>query len=150
MEKIGLENCTKIAPIQNGFGVKGGAEAIVHAVRAFTEAQHDTPMAIVKLDFKNAFNELFRKFLLKEIKDTAPSLYPMLYQAYGCPSRLFFGDVIIQSKRGTQQGDPCASAAFCIGLLRLTHSLSARLNAWFLDDGTIGDDIQTILDDLEK
>lgn len=45
-----------LAPIQNGFGVKGGSEAIVHAVRTFTQAQHDSPMAIMKFDFRNAFN----------------------------------------------------------------------------------------------
>lgn len=71
-------------------------------------------------------------------------------QAYSCPSSLFFGDATIKSKRGTQQGDPCAPVAFCLGIMRLTHSLRARLNAWFLDDGTIGDEIETILEDVEK
>lgn len=115
-----------LMPIQNGFGVKGGSEAIVHAVRSFTLAQHDTPMAIVKFDFRNAFNELFRKLLLSEVKEKAPSLYPMLRQAYSCPSSLFFGEAIIESKRGTQQGDPCAPVAFCLGIMKLTHSIQSR------------------------
>lgn len=139
-----------LAPIQKGFGIKGGAESIVHAVRTFIEAHHDSPTAILKFCFKNAFNELFRKLLLKSIKETARSLYPMLSQAYSCPSSLFFGDVIIDSKRGTQQGDPCASVAFCLAIMKLTHSLHSRLNAWFADDGTIGDNLETILDDVAK
>lgn len=98
----------RLAPIQNGFGIKGGAESIVHAVRTFAVANHNIPMAIIKFDYRNAFNEIFRKFLLNEIKVEAPSLFPMMQQAYRCPSDLFFGDVVIQSKRGTQQGDPCA------------------------------------------
>src|SRR5687768_12556382 len=93
----------KLAPIQNRFGVRGGAEAIVHAVRAFSEANHQSPMAIVKFDYRNAFNELFRRYLLEEIKIHAPSLFPMLQQAYRCPSDLLFGDTVIQSKRGTKQ-----------------------------------------------
>lgn len=115
------ELAQRLAPIQNGFGIKGGAEGIVHAVRAFSEAQHHSPMAIVKFDYRNAFNEIFRKYFLQEIKLEAPSLFPMLQQAYRCPSDLFFGDTVIKSKRGTQQGDPCASVAFCIALKRLTH-----------------------------
>lgn len=103
-------------------------------------------MAILKFDYRNAFNEIFRN----EIKIEAPSLFPMMKQAYRSPSDLYYGDVIIQSKRGTQQGDPCASVAFCIGLMRLTHSLSSILNTWFLDDGTIGDEFHVILNDIEK
>lgn len=124
-----------LKPIQNGFGVRGGSESIVHAVRAYSEASHEHPKAIVKFDFRNAFNEMFRKHLLAEVKTVA---FPMLQQAYRCPSNLFFGDVIIQSKRGAQQGDPCAPAAFSIGLMPLTHSLAAELNSWFLDEGAIG------------
>ena len=74
----------------------------------------------------------------------------MMQQAYRCPSNLHYGDVIIKSKRGTQQGDPCASVAFCIGMKRLTHALSSVLNAWFMDDGTIGDNFDVILKDVEK
>lgn len=123
---------------------------MVHAVRAFAKAQHHKPMAIVKFDYRNAFNELFRKYLFKEIMTEAPSLFPMMQQAYRCPSNLFFGDTIIQSKRGTQQDDPCTSVAFCIALKRLTHSLSSILNAWFFDDGSIGGEFHTILSDIEK
>ena len=74
----------------------------------------------------------------------------MMQQAYRCPSELYYGDITIQSQRGTQQGDPCASAAFCIALNRLTQSLSSILNAWFLDDGIIGDEFDKILLDIEK
>lgn len=64
----------RFSPTQNGFGIKGGAEAIVHAVRAFAEAHHPNPMAILKFDYRNAFNELFRKFLLGEVKKEAETL----------------------------------------------------------------------------
>lgn len=63
-----------LAPIQIGFGVKGGAEALIHAVRCFVKADHDKPMAIIKFDFKNGFNMLFRKLLLTEIAEICPEL----------------------------------------------------------------------------
>ena len=48
-----------LRPIQLGFGVKGGAEALIHAVRCLAKAKHTKPMVILKFDFKNAFNILF-------------------------------------------------------------------------------------------
>ncbi len=69
---------------------------------------------------------------------------------YERPSNLHYGESIIKSEKGAQQGDPCAPVAFCIGLRRLTHSLESRLNAWFLDDGTIGDEFPVILRDIER
>jgi len=54
------------------------------------------------------------------------------------------------SKRGFQQGDPLGPPGFCIGIMRMTHSLSSRLNGWFLDDGTIADVLSVVLDDISK
>lgn len=144
-------NLTKsLMPIQNGFGVKGGAEAIIHAIRTLVSTPHLEPLVFVKLDFTNAFNEMKRHYLLQEIKTEAPSLFPMLQQAYRCPSNLYYGDIVISSERGVQQGDPCGSPAFCIGLKRLSHSLSSRFNTWFQDDGTIGDVLNIVLNDIKK
>lgn len=140
----------KLKPIQLGFGVKGGAEALVHAVRSFCTAKHEGPMALVKFDFGNAFNMLFRKFMLGEVKDICPELLPLLQQAYRLFSNLYYLDEPLLSKRGFQQGDPLGPPGFCIGIMRMTHSLLSRLNGWYLDDGTIGDVLSVILDDIRK
>lgn len=79
-----------LRPFQLGFGIEGGCEAIIHAVRYVAETDHDIPMAIIKLDFKNAFNVMFRNRLLEEVKEICPELYPMLQQAYRCPSYLYY------------------------------------------------------------
>jgi len=71
----------KLKPVQLGFGVQGGAESLVHDVRRFCTADHDGPMALVKFDFSNAFNMLFRKFMLGEVKEICPELFPLLQQA---------------------------------------------------------------------
>jgi hypothetical protein len=49
----------KMAPVQLGFGVKWGSKASAHAVRRFL--QNIRPgQAVLKLDFKNAFNAISR------------------------------------------------------------------------------------------
>lgn len=139
-----------LCPIQLGFGVRGGAEALIHAVRCFAKADHAKPMAIIKFDFKNAFNMMFRKYLLTEVKEISPEIFPMIQQAYSSFSNLFYDEDIILSKRGVQQGDPLGPPGFCIGIMKMTHSLFSRLNGWYLDDGTIGDELSVLLTDIKK
>lgn len=140
----------KLKPHQLGYGAKGGAEAIIHAVRSFVNMNHDQPMALIKLDYINAFNMLLRQFLLDETKSISPGLLPMMNQAYGNYTNLYFNHQIILSKRGVHQGDPLGPPGFCIGISKLVKSLSSRLNGWYLDDGTIGDNFETIMVDLKK
>jgi len=140
----------KLKPVQLGFGVEGGAEALVYAVRKFCTFKHNGPMALVKFDFGNAFNMLFRKFMLGEVKDICPEFLSLMQQAYRLFSNLYFLDETLFSKRGFQQGDPLGPPGFCIGIMKMTHSLLSGLNGWFLDDGTIGDRISVILEDIKK
>ena len=55
---------TILAPRQLGFGVKGGAEAAVHAARSYLN-HLDSDSAMVKLDFRNAFNTVRRDRMLE-------------------------------------------------------------------------------------
>ena len=77
-----------LAPLQLGFGVHKGAEAVSHAARIYV--QNLTPdSALLKLDFTNAFNSLHRDRMFLAVRDLAPQL---LISAYGSPSSLFFKD----------------------------------------------------------
>jgi hypothetical protein len=67
----------KFEPIQLGVGSKGGAEAIVHAMRAFVEEYGDDPTySLLQNDVKNAYtNSADREIFLEETRKEAQGLY---------------------------------------------------------------------------
>ena len=87
-------------PVQVGVGVKGGAEAAVHAVRRFLDDMSDyyRDKVVVKLDFKNAFNCLRRDRMLEAVQEWIPELYAFCYNAYTCHP-LIICSAIQQSNR---------------------------------------------------
>lgn len=82
--------------IQVDFGVKGGVEVVVHV-----DTTHCKPMAIIKFDFNNAFN-MYRNYLLIEVKSNSLDIFPMFKQARGSQSNLYYNQDILLSKRGVQ------------------------------------------------
>ena len=44
-----------------------------------------------------------------------------------------------------QQGDPLSPALFALAIDEVTSKIKADLNIWYLDDGCIGGDPQTML-----
>ena len=110
-----------LAPRQLGYGVKGGAEAAVHAARLYLkELQHQ---CVLKLDFRNAFNTLRRDKMLQAVQSFAPDLLPFVHSSYSSSASLFWNDRIIQSAEGVQQGDPLGP------LLFLPHNLPISVSA---------------------
>ena len=59
-----------LTPRQLGFGVPNGAEAAVHAARCFLSTM-SSDQALVKLDFANAFNSVFRDRMLEVVHTLA-------------------------------------------------------------------------------
>lgn len=144
-ERMGNE----FRPKQLGYGTRGGCEAGVHAARHFVNYPHENIKVMVKLDFRNAYNEIERHPMLMATKDKCPEIFPFMYQCYAQPTWLSFGDFGILSQRGCQQGDPCGSAIFCIGIHDMVLSLDSEFNIWYIDDGSIGGDPDTVLTDLQ-
>ena len=103
---------------------------------------------LLKLDYRNAFNTLRRDHLLRVVKDKLPQLYPFIWQLYSAPSELYFGDTILQSATGVQQGDPLGPALFSLSIMSLTNSLSSPPNVWYLDDGTLGGTTEKVFADF--
>ena len=135
-----------LRPFQLGFGSPCGSEAIVHASRLFLRTINSG--LFLKLDFFNAFNTVNRSTILQAAADRIPHLFPIIAQGYGSPSHLLFGDNIIPSAHGLQQGDPLAPALFCLAINDLVTSLQSDLNSWYLDDGTLGGSDAIVLNDL--
>ena len=143
--KVREELTSLLAPRQLGFGIKGGAEAAVHAARLYAGDLDDNHW-IVKLDFKNAFNSLRRDKLLLAVRELAPALYPFVHSCY---SSLFWHDSVLQSAEGVQQGDPLGPLLFCLAIHDLCSQLRSEFNVWYLDDGSVGGTLEDIRYDLE-
>ena len=131
-----------LRPLQLGFGIPLGAEAAAHAARLYL--QNLLPGCILlKLDFANAFNSIRRDKVFAAVDDMVSELLPLVHSAYSKPPSLFFGDKIVQSCEGVQQGDPL------FGYPRMTQSLTSEIKVFYLDNGTLGGQLNDVLSDLE-
>ena len=94
--------------------------------------------------------------MLKLVESATPEIYPFVYQCYSKDFNLFFGmneenyGHIVNSEEGVQQGDPLGPFLFGLIINHLIPSCESKLNLWFLDDGTIASDIDTVLYDYNK
>ena len=136
-----------LAPHQLGYGVPLGAEAAVHATRIFLQNLQPGHL-ILKLDFRNAFNCLRRDKMIKAVGKLVPELLPLVLSAYSSPSSLFYGENIILSSEGVQQGDPLGPLLFCLAIHDMVQQLCSELNVFYLDDGTLGGTLDDVLQDL--
>ena len=139
---------SQLRPVQLGYGTVGGCEAAVHAARHFFENMTKNEV-LVKIDMRNAFNAVRRDKLLSTVRQRAPSLYRLLWQAYSTPSSLFFGSVRIESATGLQQGDPCGPAVFSLVVDAAAKETTSAFNIWYLDDAAIGGNVESVCRDLE-
>ena len=137
----------RLAPIQLGFGIKQGTEAAAHAARRFLQVL-GPGQALLKLDFTNAFNTLRRDEILRTVEQEIPELYPFVWTCYSEPTHLCFGDYTLSSEEGVQQGDPLGPLLFCVASWKLAALMKSEFNLWYLDDGTLGGDVATLLEDF--
>ena len=139
------EACGRLLePQQLGVGSHGGAEAIVRAASMIVAGKgHDPDTALMKIDFRNAFNLLSRNVFLKELDDEIPELAHWARWCYKSPSHLWFQDGSpLESSEGVQQGDPIGPLLFALGLRSVSRGIGERfpnlaLQAWYLDDGIV-------------
>ena len=158
--EVTSEDCRVIfGPLQIGVATQGGAEASIHAVRRLAAEIGDDPGKIMlKVDFSNAFNMVDRTEMLAQTREKLPQLYRWVEYCYALPAHLFFGEVVLASAAGVQQGDPLGPLLFSLVL----HPLALRIEkefpkldlcVWYLDDGTIvGDvsDVHTVFELIRK
>jgi len=65
--------------------------------------------------------------MLKAVEELVPDLLPFVHSVYCKPSSLFWGDKILQSSEGVQQGDPLDTLLFCLTIHHLTLQLRSEL-----------------------
>ena len=71
------------SPLQVSAGLKGGAEAAIHAMNDIFH--HENTDAVILLDTANVFNRLNRKVALHNIQYLCPSLSTVLINTYRIP-----------------------------------------------------------------
>ena len=107
---------------------------LAHAVRLLLQI-HPSFCAL-KLDCRNAFNEICRWTALRQLKQHLPGLFRFAFRMYAGGTepgpRLLFGLKdgrvrIIWSRQGPQQGDPGGPSLFALALHPALHALQARL-----------------------
>ena len=127
-----------LKPHQLGVGVRGGAEAVAHAV---SDAVGDDPSRwVLQNDLINAYNQVDRGVVLEEVARHFPEMLEWAKTCYDSPSHLKFGNFTIPSATGLHQGDPLAGLLFCLALKLVVDAIKEEvptlaLNAWYLDDG---------------
>lgn len=77
-DSVRSEMSPKFAPRQVGFGIRGSCEAAAHATRTFIKKNSHRKVVVLKIDFRNAFNEVDRDKFLCEMRSNCPAIYPFL------------------------------------------------------------------------
>src|SRR5215469_3917860 len=105
---------------------------------------------LVKLDFHNAFNSVRRDAVLESMVSSAPEIYNYVYSSYHGSSALGFGDHVVMSSEGIQQGDPLRPLLFCAAVQPLLTGCNSELRIGYLDDFTIGGKSDQAVLDVER
>ncbi|KAL0242980.1 hypothetical protein GEMRC1_005543 [Eukaryota sp. GEM-RC1] len=98
---------------------------------------------VLNVDYKNAFNRVYRSQVYLELLDHFPELLSYFEIMYGHSSSLIFHEHTISSTRGVKQGDPLGPFLFYLPLQRILRKFSSefpglRLNSYADDTSLVG------------
>jgi hypothetical protein len=115
-----------LAPLQLGVGVRGGCQALGHAMRAGAMAEDD--IVTLQVDLANAFNTFSRAEMLEEVSVRCPELSRFAWYLYGSPSQLWIAGASpeeppVLSCAGVRQGDPLGPLFFALVLQPILEHL---------------------------
>ena len=165
MTSVSQEAREYFQPLQLGIATSGGTEAIVHSVRRTIKAHgKDKRYALLTVDLKNAFNLVSRASFLEQIKEHFPTLLPWVEYCYHVDKPfLWFGETLLLSVIGSQQGDGLGGLLFAVAahpfVVKIKELVEAGsldqetaallLTAWFFDDGYISGTHEQLVKVLE-
>ena len=131
-----------------GVGCPGGVELIAHSLRSSLLQLKSSGKGLLKIDFKNAFNLVDRQAFMSEADRLFPAMSRWTHWCYDKPTILMYEkSSILMSSCGTQQGDPLGPLYFCCPLLWLITEIDkfgVDYNKWYMDDGGIIADVETL------
>ena len=126
---------------QVGVGVEGGIEAATATVWDYTHRHSGHDKVVLKIDYSNAFNTVCRSAMLNQTRKHLPQLSRFVEWCYVDPSSLVYGETVVDSQTGAQQGDPLGPLLFSLVVKDLTEKVrdlpGVDLAVWYLDDGTL-------------
>ena len=138
----------ELRPVQLGFSTNGGCEAAAHAARVYLrDCKHKR---VLKIDMRNAFNSIRRDTFLTAARDRARGAFRLLWQAYSQSTALYYGEEVLHSSTGIQQGDPFGPALFSLGVDEVARAVESEFNVRYLDDATLGDTPKQVLNDVRR
>ena len=145
----GKEEISKAFAGRNyGVGCPGGVEVVAHSLRDCLQQHKGSKLALLKIDFRNAFNEVKRSHFVKAASEMFPAMSSWTEWCYGEASMLFYDhEHIIESCAGVQQGDPLGPLYFCCGIMAMVNDIQAMnpvYNKWYMDDGGIIGDVELL------
>jgi hypothetical protein len=128
--------------IQLGVNVPNACESIIHDLNSLAEQGELNTKVLLKIDWRNAFNEVSREVFFEECRKYAPGISGLVEWLYSGRPNLWYQGRSIPSCDGTQQGDPLGPFLFSIAQQRILRPLAKRFleiryNKFFMDDGNI-------------
>ena len=131
-----------------GVGCPGGVEVVAHSLRDTLLRHKDSELGLLKIDFRNAFNEIKRSHFVKSACEMFPAMSNWTSWCYGGSTMLLYDhESVIESAAGVQQGDPLGPLYFCCGIMGLVNEIKALnpvYNKWYMDDGGIVGDVELL------
>ena len=123
-----------------GVGCSWGVEAVAHSLRdVLLEQKHFSDLALLKIDFKNAFNMLDRETFVRAASSMFPGLERWSWWCYSQPPLLIYDHAReFTSECGVQQGDPLGPLYFCCGLQSLIDQIAAEARIPKVVHGIVG------------
>ncbi len=152
---VRLSAVNYLSPLQLGVGIPNGAEALVHAIRnvLLDDSIPSDKKYVLQLDLSNAFNNVSRLCMFDSIRKHLPLISGWMELCYRSSPYLHFGENIILSQCGVQQGDPLGPLGFSMALHPILQEIRDKVpglivNSWYLDDGVLCGSIDDLLSAL--